>query len=375
VCEPSAAIRAPWDSSTIVVADNELHRALVTYGMTDDGTLTEQRPLPLPKDDRPRDIEALTTFQDDLIVVGSHSRNSSCEVKRKRRRIRQLRWDKDAAALVGVRALDSHKSLKEHLESAERCVGNLFSEATPKHGPAVCEALVQARKRAHEDNCQTLNIEGAITLDEKIWVGLRSPLVDGKAVALRLVWPSDTLLFDRVALLNLSGQGVRAMALGPRGDIWGIAGPALDSDAPFTLWRTGAEGFEGDVSPRTVGTLPTSSEGLIVTPSQVITVIDGAEGDEERCDIPARQFIFRRDPDTAKPITVDRDAGVLDPDATTAGDTSTGKPTKHQNKRDRKGPKGAKGTRTKKKKSPKTGTGGGGGSKKDRGYDEDFGVE
>lgn len=77
LCEPSAALRAPWDAHTVLVADNEAHKQLYlfqvgTTAMRFAGALT----MPGKGKQRPRDIEALAAVGQSLLVVGSHSRRS-----------------------------------------------------------------------------------------------------------------------------------------------------------------------------------------------------------------------------------------------------------------------------------------------------------
>lgn len=80
MCEPSAALVAPWDPAIVLVGDNEVKEQLYAFEVTADG-LQLVKALDIPKDNggRPRDIEALAASDGSVLIVGSHSRNSRCE--------------------------------------------------------------------------------------------------------------------------------------------------------------------------------------------------------------------------------------------------------------------------------------------------------
>lgn len=294
LCEPSALLPAPWNPNLLLVADNEDHRGVFGFTRGDDGLLTGQVILPIPKAGRPRDAEAMTVFDNALMVVSSHSRNKRCEVKKKRRTLSQFRWDEDQKALQMDRTVRTHHQIEGALASEDACTKGLFVAPAPRFAPALCRALVSARHEASAERCDTLNIEGAVNLEGRIWLGLRSPLVDGKAVVVRIAWPHNALEIDAVNLLDLGGRGVRELALA-QGRLWVIAGPARDAKAPFEVWEVDPESLAGDPSPRRVASVPTSSEGLLVDDKGFLTVIDGAEGDDRTtCEEPGRQSFTSR---------------------------------------------------------------------------------
>jgi len=136
-----------------------------------------------------------------------------------------------------------------------------------------------------------LNVEGAFgTADERLWLGLRAPLAGGRAVLLRLVPGFAELRFDKVALLDLEGRGIRELALA--GDqLIGLAGPTLDADEPFFLFRAAApavlSGGEPPVQILRRDLLP-SSEGLLLRGGRAYILLDGDAGDgNDRCKVPA----------------------------------------------------------------------------------------
>ncbi len=292
LCEPSAALTAPWDAEAILVADNEVHDTLFVFRRGPEGRLLDQRQLPMPGQG-PRDVEALAALGRDLLVVGSNSRNKRCETKKKRARIRQLRWEADTGRLAVVHQIEAQESWNASLLDETTCGRTLFTQPPPPGAREVCTTLVAASRT--KEACHTQNIEGAAaTPDGRIWLGLRSPLVGGRAVAMRLVWPSDALRFDAVSFLDLGGDGVRELTVSGA-NVFILAGPPLDSTAEFGLWRAPVDSFADNPSPAIVRTVPTSSEGLLVRDEDFLTLIDGAEGDNaDQCDLPGQQFRVAR---------------------------------------------------------------------------------
>ena len=302
LCEASAALPAPWDPATILVADNELAGQLFAFRVVK-GKLEQQRALQIEaggEDVRVKDVEALASVGDKLLVVGSHSRNKRCCGKKKRRRL-QLLASRDGKLEVQQSFKMGDGKWAKRMASVEACLDKLF--ASPADGDKlprqVCEALVAAEKRARCDcqgaschGCDTLNIEGAVAVGGRIWLGLRAPLVKGRAALLRLALLKKRLRFDAAALLELDGNGVRELALA-NNRVHVIAGPPLDSPACFWLWSLAAERLR----PGALLTpdakrwkLPTSSEGLLIQGGKALVTIDGAEGDEGSCEYPSRQF-------------------------------------------------------------------------------------
>ena len=99
VCEASAAVLVPCPQvggRGLLVGDNEDRNHLFVYRVVDEGLdVASRRALPfthlldeLERDEREiSDIEALVLLRGaEVLVVGSHSRNKSCETRKKRRR-------------------------------------------------------------------------------------------------------------------------------------------------------------------------------------------------------------------------------------------------------------------------------------------------
>ena len=268
LCEASAALRAPWDQGLWVVADNEVHEQLFLF--RESGSRLEPAgTIAMPAENRPRDIEALADVQGELLVVGSHSAKRDGSTSAKRHRMRWLRY-RDGA-LAEVSAADSSQV---RVAPAETCVAHLFTDPPPDGAETVCAVLAERPR--------DLNIEGAVTDGTgRTWLGLRTPLVEGRAVMLRMA--ARGLSFDQVRLLDLGGRGIRELAF-EGGKIVGIAGPTDDSAGEFNRFE-----LTDDLAARLDVALPPFSEGLW---SRGV-VIDGARG-ARRCEEPARQAPFAR---------------------------------------------------------------------------------
>jgi hypothetical protein len=235
-------------------------------------------------------MEALAGRGELLWLFGSHGRNKDCEVRENRQRVLVLR--RDGGQLVESRRLESDEA--SWSSSADRCLAEHFAAPAPPGAAELCAAIVEAARRGTPARCEVLNIEGAVDLGaEGLFVGLRAPLVGGKAALLRVVEGAATLRFDRVSFLDLGRRGIRGLTR--EGDtLYLIAGPPSDREEAHALFRVpaGAATSGGPARPEAVGgALPTSSEGLVIEGRHAHIVIDGAylEDDEDACERPSRQ--------------------------------------------------------------------------------------
>lgn len=287
LCEASAALVAPWDEDLILVADNEIRQQLYAFEL-EDGELVPEVTLAIPDGDEPRDLEALARVGDSVLAIGSHSRGGACEERPRRQRMHLLAARPDGS-LEEEGTIDSAETWARAVGSRDlaTCVATLFSGPPPALAEAVCGTLLEAEETAGPASCRVLNIEGAFgTGDGRVWLGLRAPLAEGQAIALRLVRGLDAFRFDHVALLQLENRGIRELAL--RGtDLFGIAGPEEDADDPFALFTIPLEDLRagGLLDPVILRRdLPTSSEGMVVRNGEAFITVDGADsGDRSRC--------------------------------------------------------------------------------------------
>lgn len=314
LCEASAAIELPCpkhpDETCLWVADNESKKDLFQFRATSKSLQgAEQQPIPLG--DPLEDAEALARSGDEVYVIGSHGRKSKCGREESRQRIVRVSTDASGNATSAVVAKAGEKEWSDRLAA---CATDLLRVAAADAPLAaqVCDAIAKAEKSADASppSCvDVFNIEGAAMLSDakdgkpRLWVGLRAPLVDGKAILLRVasLEPSgEPVSFDGVALLELRGRGIRELTLA--GDrVFGIAGSVEDSEKPSFLFRlpasdvvSGALVTDVQMSSRP---LPPSAEGLVIEGcDRALIVVDGnKDKDAKRCAPGAQQLVVPLD--------------------------------------------------------------------------------
>jgi hypothetical protein len=318
LCEASAAVILPCPGAQgdcLVVGDNEVKDQLFSFPIRNGAVMVdEQGDLEFPGGgaNEVADIEALVALNNgELLVWGSHSRNSTCEAKDKRRRFMILNPGNErptVARTVASGPIDCVVILGTVIDNDP--VAN-----------SVCETIAEAERRADQlaglgskVDCEKLapfNAEGAMSLPgsakSEVWIGLRAPLFAthpkdsqrrGLAILLRL---KDLKAFtaDRIALLDLEGRGVRDLVY-DRGDVWVIAGPSDDRGEPFQLrhFPAGALADNAIIDTTLVRDLPSSAEGLAILGHQAFVVIDGEEpeNDQHSCQKSAGLFVFDLQP-------------------------------------------------------------------------------
>ncbi|MEM7024556.1 MAG: DUF3616 domain-containing protein [Pseudomonadota bacterium] len=303
VCEASAAALVPCpesDGTCLLVGDNEIRNELFVYQLDGDRVITESRKpvrfdhlLPGEPDDQEiSDIEALVGLPDgEVLIYGSHSRNSACETRGKRRRYLHASLD-NGELVEGSRPLVSSKK-----HSCKRLLGDKRDDLDGTMRQ-VCDVLERAEEAADEvedlpedeqaSACSAaapFNLEGAVAVPDddgaRVWVGLRAPLVDGKAVLLRQKRKRKEFEFNAAALLDLDGFGVRDMTFAD-GFVWGIGGPSVDADDAHVLWRVEAGSLQdgAELTPELLGSLPRYAEAIVIHDGWLIALMDGAEPED-----------------------------------------------------------------------------------------------
>jgi hypothetical protein len=310
ICETSAARVIACDGETahtrcVIVGDNEIPDRLFVFSVNGDGELTDHRELAFkfatPDVQKIDDIEALEVGADGVLVFGSHSRKSfkpdadqHCQVDGGRLAFAQLQ--RHGAELRGT-AVKTNKEAWRGLLTAAGCSAQLIATApgdaaSRALAQQACAAIADADAHAEQDPAacsRAFNIEGVVSVPgpggaaPRVWVGLRSPVVDGKAVLLRL-HDLSRLQFDGIALIALDGFGVRDLAYA-RGALWVLAGPMADEEVAGSLWSvpaddvtSGAE-LHGVLAPG-IAALPAFAEGLAIdAPSgDAFVIVDGDAG-------------------------------------------------------------------------------------------------
>lgn len=324
LCEASAAVLvacpdAPQERC-LLVGDNEERRSLFLFKIEDGEVQREQQQvvqLDLDKNRELSDIEALTSLPGDEIgVFASHSRNTKCEAKKKRRRFGTISELKPASTSVAMvktkrlgcaRLMDACSGDDPLLAAVCVVIEGSESRADVVEKGFEDESLDETTAKEQCNEVLPFNAEGAVNLaadgQADVWIGLRAPLLSEHptdlektdlAILLHLK-NLDAYLFDRVALLDMDGRGVRDLTVSD-GSVWLIAGPPEDlpdgANVPFQLRRFDVAALAQDdvIEPELIDRdLPTSSEGLVILGGQAIIVIDGDAGDDTaQCAKPSR---------------------------------------------------------------------------------------
>lgn len=292
LCEPSAVVKIACqnkDKNCLLVGDNEINDTVFVYPLDSDKLEAKKQQELSLKNVKISDIEAIANLANNqFIIVGSHSRNGECQTKKSRRRWVQAKLSNN-----------SIQPIEEIIQTPKIDSKILFNDADIESDntiEAVAQAIDNAEKAANlaegsREDCSTtnhFNIEGVVAINDdsaksSIWMGMRSPLVtveDKKLAILLHLKNINSYQFDRVAVLDLGGRGIRELTLW-QNDLWGIAGGPEDGLDNFVLWQFPIELLESNkiIEPQIVRPLPTSSEGLVFIDSTTAYVlIDGDLG-------------------------------------------------------------------------------------------------
>lgn len=325
LCEASSALILTCpdgQGNCLLVGDNEQKNDLFLFTLKDSNidisSRQEKLSLLSNGDSAIADIEAISqTASDTILIFGSHSRNTKCETKKKRRRFAEVK--------LSGRGVEVVRLIKSRKIKCER----LFGE-TPLNDEVVkaaCDVIDGAEERARKiendlengliteeqakEHCNAalpFNAEGVAAIlnrgGTEVWLGLRAPLLpkhpgqpERKKLAMLLRLKNlERYQFDRVALLDMGGRGIRELTVADN-TVWLIAGPPEDRPEPFELrsFPKSALNSKEVIEPDLVETLPTSSEGLALKGGHVYVVIDGDTGDNEasqRCREPGKYKII-----------------------------------------------------------------------------------
>ena len=219
--EPSAIQQLP-DGRFLVVEDELAHPfSLVEIGLDGHVVSTPLEPGWLDFDGafwQLDDLEGLALDRSGRVyAITSQSRDGDCDEKKSRDKLVRFRVD-------GDRAVDRQVAtgLKRVLSAAH---------------PALAEAAaVRDVKGEGGLNIEALEFDG-----DALLVGLRSPLIDGRAIVARVdnveALFGGTQPIVSVITLDLDGHGLRGMAWEPvLGGYLVLAGPVARQTVPFKLW-------------------------------------------------------------------------------------------------------------------------------------------
>lgn len=226
IYEPSAIQQLP-DGRFLVVEDEKQHPfSLLT--LADDGSVARVVPLErsqLAADDPFRKLDDLEGLAIDpagnLYAITSHSRDGDGDTKKSRDRLVRFRVTGDRAGDTAV-------------------CGSLKAALVAAHPALVAAAAVPDVKAEGGLNIEALEFTPDCA---QLLIGLRSPLLDGRAIVARIGNPATLFAAGAVphieilSTLDLDGDGLRGMAYIPvlAGYLL-ISGPAAREQVHFKLW-------------------------------------------------------------------------------------------------------------------------------------------
>jgi len=173
-------------------------------------------------DDGESDLEGAAVVGQRAYVISSHGRNAKGKVQARRHRFFAV--DLDAGRLSLKPVGRPYKDLLKDLVAA----------------PALASLPLRAAAERAPESPGGLNIEGLAAADGGLLIGLRNPLVDGKAIVVPLENPDGLIdgkpaKFGSPVLLDLGGRGIRSIERVAHGYVI-AAGPVAD-DGTFALYR------------------------------------------------------------------------------------------------------------------------------------------
>lgn len=224
--EPSAIVQLA-DGRFLVVEDEKEHPfSLVSIGRDGSVESTSLTPGLFEFDDgfwKLDDLEGLTVDPLGWIyAITSQSLDGEGDSKKSREKLVRFRIEGDRVVDAG-----SVRSLKPALLAA--------------HPELAAAAGIRDVKSGGGLNVEALEV----SVDGRcLWVGLRSPLLDRRAILVCIENPSGIFDADeaphiaaRLETLDLDGHGIRAMSYVPGlGGYLVIAGPVASEGAAFRLW-------------------------------------------------------------------------------------------------------------------------------------------
>lgn len=191
------------------------------------------------------DIEGLDFSAGYLWMIGSHSlkRKKAEEDKvaeKNRKRLAELVAEPNRHTLARIPLDgDSRPAAKMGDLQAARLAGDQTGNELTKAIRADTHLGASCNVASKENG---LDIEGLAVVNDRVFVGLRGPVLRGWAIVLEFEWkdskPGLLALAGRVRkhFLQLDGLGVRELAIRGK-DLYILAGPTMDLDGPVFIYR------------------------------------------------------------------------------------------------------------------------------------------
>jgi len=221
VFEPSGATTM-LDNKILVVEDEGGSKSLKLLEIENDGHMVEVGNLYMPKKIKKffrkevEDLEAITSIEDTVYAITSHTLNKSSHRKVAREQFIMFKYDE-----AGVKEFYHYSNLKQDLFNA---FPNIFKTTF--------------------FSSDSINIEGlTITPKGSLYIGFRSPMHNFKAMIIEILNPKEIFLndekpkFSKPIFLNLNGLAIRDITYDKmKKGYWVLAGASTSRDVSFELW-------------------------------------------------------------------------------------------------------------------------------------------
>lgn len=222
ICDASAVVAVTQDGHhQIIVGDDETNDLYV---------YNEGSPEPVdilrinePSSKNEYDTEAAASIGQYQIWIGSHSRTKNGGYAKSRHKMFATTFNNGKLRLIKK----SYGNLLQDLATSD--ILSEFDFARASEFPA--------------EHPLGLNIEGLASNGSTLWIGLRGPLFDGKAMIISISNPLQMIFEGSPAeitgyeLLDLDGRGIRDMVYDPTTSTIVLIAGRVDNGTDFSIYR------------------------------------------------------------------------------------------------------------------------------------------
>ncbi len=256
-CDASAGFYAGQDRFVVADDENNIIRVykLEQYDQPEALLTNIADLLTANGNTKEADLEASAVIGQRVYWIGSHGRNKNGKL----RRDRQVFFSTDLTIQAdNIKLTPTAKPYRMLLEDL------IASETGKKYGLADIIRLDKESDKTLAPKAQGINIEGmAPGPDNSLFIGLRNPLIESKALVVQLLNPDQVATgkqscrFGRSDLLDLAGRGIRAMEYHPENKQYYIIAGEKSAENRFSLYSWSGE---SSIKPRELLKLDSSEK-------------------------------------------------------------------------------------------------------------------
>lgn len=228
MCDASAAVMV--GNNKFIAADDE-DNILRVYDLEKGGAPLELFDIANYFSNNPKkrevDIEGAAWFNKKILWITSHSNNSQGESRRERHQIFFTEVTNDSNGISMKLSGSPYQDLIQDLKS---------SDLLSKYHFEAAEKLAPEEKGG-------LNIEGITTMPgDKLLIGFRSPIINGKALLIIIKNPGDLLngkrpVIESVVELDLGDRGIRSIEYSETLQSYFIVAGPTNDDGDFHIYQ------------------------------------------------------------------------------------------------------------------------------------------